>query len=143
MIANNMNDLERMLRKEARKAMDVVSAKALGNMYEETGDYYSQGKPKMYQRTGALGDTPKVTKTTSLGDEVSFDAYLDQKYVYETGDNPTMGQVLDLANYGTPWTTHSGATARATLGKKGFWERSEKKIEKTLDDTMSQFFEKQ
>ena len=143
MIASNMNNLERMLRNEARKAMDVVSAKALGDMYEETGDYYSQGKPKMYQRTGALGNTPKVTKTTSSGDEVSFDAYLDQNYVYPTGDNPSMGQVLDLANYGIPWTTQGGATARSTLGKKGFWERSEKKMEKTLDDTMSQFFDKQ
>ena len=95
MIASNMNDLERMLRKETRKAMDVASAKSLGDMYEETEDYYSQGRPAIYERTGALGDTPKITRTTSSGDEVSFDAYLDQNYVYSTGDNPSMGQVLD------------------------------------------------
>lgn len=143
MIANNMNDLERMLRKETKKAMDVASAKSLGDMYEETGDYYSQGRPAIYERTGALGDTPKITRTTSSGDEVSFDAYLDQNYVYSTGDNPSMGQVLDLANYGIRWKTKSGAPAKATVGKNGFWERAEKKMEKTLDDTMSQFFDKQ
>ena len=77
------------------------------------------------------------------GDEAAFDAYLDQSYVYPTGDNPSMGQVLDLANYGKPWITKSGTPARHTLGKKGFWDRAEKKMEKTLDDTMSQFFDKQ
>lgn len=142
MIASNMNNLERMLRKEIQEAMRETSGDMLRDMYGETQDFYSQGHPKMYERTGTLGTTPRVTKTVSSGDEVSFDAYLDQKYVYATGDNPTMGQVLDLANYGIPWTTHGGATARATLGKKGFWERAEEKMEKTLDDTMIKFFNK-
>lgn len=143
MIVHSMNDLERMLRKEVKEAMRQTSGNMFRDMYEETQDFYSQGNPHIYKRTGALGTTPRVTKTVSSGDEVSFDAYLDQKYVYATGDNPTMGQVLDLANYGIPWTTHGGATARATLGKKGFWERAEEKMEKTLDNTMSQFFDKQ
>lgn len=143
MIASNMNNLERMLRKEIQEAMRETSGDMLRDMYGETQDFYSQGHPKMYERTGTLGTTPRVTKTVSSGDEVSFDAYLDQKYVYATGDNPTMGQVLDLANYGIRWKTKSGAPAKATVGKKGFWERAEKKMGKTLDDTMSQFFDKQ
>lgn len=143
MIAKNMIELERMLRKEVKEAMRATSGNAFRDMYEETQDFYSQGQPQIYERTGVLGTTPRVTKVTSSGDETSFDAYLNQEYRYATGDNPSMEQVLNLANYGIPWKTQSGALARPTVGKSGFWERAEKKMEKTLDDTMSQFFDKQ
>lgn len=140
MTAKNMKELEQMLLKEMRKAMNVASERMLADMYDETGGFYTQGNPKMYQRTGALGDTPKTTAVSSSGNVVSFKAYLDTSGGYTTGDNPSMAQVLDLANYGKPWTTKSGSPARATLGKKGFWERAEKKMQRTLDRTMRQFF---
>lgn len=140
MTAKNMKELEQMLLKEMRKAMNVASEKMLADMHDETSDFYTQGNPKMYQRTGALGDTPKTTAVSSSGNIVSFKAYLDTSGGYTTGDNPSMTQVLDLANYGKPWTTESGSPARATLGKKGFWERAEKKMQRTLDRTMGQFF---
>ncbi|MDY4495008.1 MAG: hypothetical protein SPE24_09080 [Erysipelotrichaceae bacterium] len=140
MTAKNMKELEQMLLKEMRKAMNVASERMLADMYDETGGFYTQGNPKMYQRTGALGDTPKATAVSSSGNVVSFKAYLDTSGGYTTGDNPSMTQVLDLANYGKPWTTKSGSPARATLGKKGFWERAEKKMQRTLDRTMRQFF---
>ena len=140
MTAKNMKELEQMLLKEMRKAMNVASERMLADMYDETGGFYTQGNPKMYQRTGALGDTPKTTAVSSSGNVVSFKAYLDTSGGYTTGDNPSMAQVLDLANYGKPWTTKSGSLARATLGKKGFWERAEKKMQRTLDRTMRQFF---
>lgn len=140
MTAKNMKELEQMLLKEMRKAMNVASERMLADMYDETGGFYKQGNPKMYQRTGALGDTPKTTAVSSSGNVVSFKAYLDTSGGYTTGDNPSMTQVLDLANYGKPWTTKSGNPARATLGKKGFWERAEKKMQRTLDRTMRQFF---
>lgn len=140
MTAKNMKELEQMLLKEMRKAMNVASERMLADMYDETGSFYTQGNPKMYQRTGALGDTPKTTAVSSSGNVVSFKAYLDTSGSYTTGDNPSMTQVLDLANYGKPWTTKSGSPARATLGKKGFWERAEKKMQRTLDRTMRQFF---
>ena len=41
-----------------------------------------------------------------------------------------------------PFTTKNGYPARPTLGKKGFWEASEKEIERVLDETMMSFFEK-
>lgn len=144
MTANSMSELNAMLIKELGKAMNVTSDKVLADMYDETGKFYTKGKPVMYERTGALGDTPKTTSPTissfGNGGEVSFDAYLDTNYQYTSGDNPSMQQVLELANYGTPWTTKSGATAKPTLGKKGFWERAEKKMEKTFNRTLKKFF---
>lgn len=144
MTANNMNSLNAMLIKELGKAMNIVSDKTLADMYDETGKFYTKGKPVVYKRTGALGDTPETTSITTSsfgnGGMVSFDAYLDTNHQYTSGDNPNMQQVLELANYGTPWTTASGATAKPTLGKKGFWERAEKKMEKTLNRTLKKFF---
>lgn len=144
MTANNMDELNTMLIKQLGKAMNVTSDKVLADMYEETGKFYTKGKPVMYERTGALGNTPGITSLSfsSLenGGEVSFDAYLDTNYQYTSGDKPNMQQVLELANYGTPWTTASGAAAKPTLGKKGFWERAEKKIEKSLNKTLKKFF---
>lgn len=142
MIAKNMNELNKMLMKEIQKAMKVTSEKVLGDMYEETGGFYTQGSPKMYQRTGALGDTPKTTAISTMGNEVSFEAYLDKNHQYTTGSNPNMTDVLNLANYGKQFTTKNGGKARPTLGKKGFWEESEKKMEKTFDDIMKKFFSK-
>lgn len=144
MTANSMDKLNGMLIKELGKAMNITSEKVLADMYDETGKFYTKGKPKRYVRTGALGDTPKTTSPTASsfgnGGEVSFDAYLDTNHQYTTGDNPNMQQVLELANYGIPWTTKGGADAKPTLGKRGFWERAEKKMEKSFNRTLKKFF---
>lgn len=138
--AKNSADVQKMLEKALRNAMGVVNTKVLADMYEETGDYYSGGNPVMYQRTGALGDTPKTTALSKTGDGFEFEAFLDESHQYTTGDNPSMTQVLHLANNGSPWTTKGGRPAHATVGKKGFWDRAQDKMEKTLNDTMKSFF---
>lgn len=138
MQANNLNQLNTILMRELVKAMNVTSDKVLADMYGETGKFYTKGKPKMYQRTGALGDTPKTTALTVGGNTVSFEAYLDESTEYTTGKNPSMHDVLELANYGN--TNSSVGYLRPTLGKKGFWEQSEKKMEKTFERTLRQFF---
>lgn len=144
MTANSMEELRAVMLKEADKAMRVASEKALADMYEETGKFYTGKQPKVYKRTGALGDAPRITAnkkviTGSNTAEVYFDAYLDTEHVYSTGDRPEMEKVLELANYGKPWQTKSGADAKDTVGKKGFWERAEKKMEKHFNQTMRKF----
>lgn len=141
MTANNMSQLNAMLMKELRKAMNVASEKMLADMYGETGKFYTKGEPQ-YERTGALGDTPRTTALTSAGNSVSFEAYLDLNHQYTTGSYPNMEQVLKLANSGIPFTSKNGYPARPTLGRKGFWEASEKKMERTLNQTMRKFFKK-
>ena len=144
MTANNIGELKAILLKEADKAMRVASEKALADMHEETGKFYTGKKPEMYVRTGALGDTPKTTanKKTITGRnsiEVSFDAYLDEKHKYTTGDFPSMDKVLELANSGNQWITKNGGKAKHTVGRRGFWERAEKKMEKDFNKTMRKF----
>lgn len=138
MVARNMSEVNAMLTKRLRKAMEVASEKALADMYEETGNFYTGGEPEVYQRTGALGDTPKTTAVTVGGDSASFEAYLDQNHRYTTGKAPTMHDVLNLANSGI--TNSSVGNLRPTVGKKGFWDRAEKKIKKDFERTLKQFF---
>lgn len=142
MVAKNMAQLNNMLMKQVKKAMNVASDKMLADMYEETAKFYTKGEPVMYERTGALGNTPKVTAPTESshanGGSVNFNAYLDTSTKYTSGKNPTMEDVLNLANYGI--TQSSVGTLRKTVGQGAFWEKSKDKMEKTLNETMGKFF---
>ena len=138
--AKNMNELNSILIKEMRKSMKVVSEKILGDMYDKTYGFYTKGDPKVYQRTGALGDTPKVTAPIVTANTVFFNAYLDTSHEYTTGKNPTMLDILNLANYGE--TNSSVGVLRPTLGNKHFWEASVDKMSEHLDVTMGKFFDR-
>lgn len=140
MTATNMKQLKQMIIKRAEKAMSVASEKMLADMYDETAGFYTGGEPTMYERTGALGDTPRTTAPTVSGDTISFEAYLDTKHQYTSGSNPNMQQVLELANYGKPFITKNGYPAKPTVGNQGFWERATAKMQDTFYDTLKKFF---
>lgn len=140
MVATNIKQLENALKKHVRKALNVVSNKAEAIMYEETyGFYTAKTQPKQYIRTCALGDTPRTTSMTSQGNEIYFSAYLDQTHQYTTGKNPMMSEVLDVANDHYYSSVYG---LRSPVGRQHFWDRAEKKIGKTLDQTMRRFFRK-
>lgn len=143
-VAKNMKQLNDMLMRELKNAMKKVRKKSRCDMQEATKWFYEGGEPEMYVRTGALGDTPRVTYNNSYtyanGGEISFTAYLDKSHVYTTGDRPDMEKVLDLANDGIQWVTANGYYARNTVGNKKFWERAEENIEKDFESTLSKTF---
>lgn len=143
-VAKNMKQLNDMLMRELKNTMKKVRKKSRHDMEEATKWFYEGGEPEMYVRTGALGDTPRVTYNNSYtyanGGEVSFTAYLDKSHVYTTGDRPDMEKVLDLANDGIQWVTANGYYARNTVGNKKFWERAEENIEKDFEETLSKTF---
>lgn len=142
MTANNMKQLNAMLMKEMRKAMNLTSKKVLADMYEETGGFYTEGKtPNKYERTGALGDTPRTTSVSVSGNEASFDAYLDKGHQYTTGANPTMEDILNLTKQ-NPDHNSSVGYLRSVRGKIGFWERANEKMGDRLDETLDKFFNK-
>lgn len=130
-VVTNMAQLKRALQKEMRKAMQVTAKKVEADMFEETYDFYTQGAPKKYVRTGALGSTPRTTSISQNGNHVEFVAYLDQSHDYTTG-TWSMSQVMDAAE--------KGAAGSGILGKPGFWSRSEKKIQNTMDSVFRSFF---
>lgn len=137
MVATNMKQLKIMMLNQIKKTMDVSADKMLADMYNETYGFYAQSSPKQYIRTCALGDTPKVSTPTLGINSVSFEAYLDQSHYYSTGKEPSMSDVLNLANYGI--TDSSVGMLSPTLGKRGFWERAKNKMSKTLNENIKTF----
>ena len=138
MIVKNMQELERMLMKQAKKAMKVVASKVEADLYEETAGFYTGGEPSMYQRTGALGDTPKVTAIEQSGREISFNALLDTSHRYTTGKQPSMSAVLAVANdHGLA----SSYVLRPPVGSQHFWDRALDRMEDTFNSTMRSFFD--
>jgi len=138
MTAKNNKELETMLMAQLKKAMRVGSEKVLAEMYDKTGSFYTGGEPKQYERTGALGDTPKTTVISTTGNGVEFTAYFDDAHQYTTGKKPTMHDVLDLANYGI--TNSSVGKLRNAVGKRGFVDEADANIQKIMNDTLGQFF---
>lgn len=130
MVASNMAQLEQMLMNQMKKAMNVAAEQMKADVYEQVGSFYTQGSPKVYIRTGALGDTPRVTPITSSGKTVSYEVYLDQSHSYSTG-TWDMATVMEHAESGN---------GGGILGKPGFWQRSQNNFQKTLDKVMRSFF---
>ncbi len=127
--------------RQLAKAANAANQKILDKMLEETWGFYTGGDPVMYQRTGALGDTPRTTAVSVSSDaggaSATFTAYLDTNHSYSTGRNPSMETVLDLANNGGDMTS---PPMRAVVGKSGFWDRAEDSMQDILDDTVSEYF---
>lgn len=139
MAAKNMKQIESMLMQEIERSMNEASKKALEDMKEEVAGFYAGGTPTMYERTGALGDTPKITKPSASGRTVSFDAYLDENHKYTTGKNPTMEDVLNLTK-ATPVHNSSVGYLRSVRGRVGFWERAKDKMERDFNETLRKTF---
>lgn len=138
MRAKNQAELERMLKRDLLRAMKAGSKKILEDLYESAGEFYTGTDPKMYERTGALGDTPMISDIYDGGKEISFTAGFDDTGKYTTGKNPTMHDVLDLADKGI--TNSSVGILRPAVGNMGFVESSENKIEKTMDTIIGNAF---
>lgn len=129
MVASNMAQLEQMLMNQMKKAMNVAAEQMKADVHEQVSSFYTQGSPRVYVRTGALGDTPRVTPTTDSGKSISYEVYLDQSHNYSTG---TWDMATVMAN------AESGGGG--ILGKPGFWQRSQSSFQQTLDMVMGSFF---
>jgi len=123
-------ELERLLRREAKRALKIAERKAEEDMFEEVGNFYAGGEPKKYERTGQMMDTPKTRKLSDL----SFEAYLDDSGGYTTGKHPSMADVLELTNEGR------FPGLRPAVGSKNYWNRAERKILKHADEAFKSVF---
>lgn len=137
--ASSMAELERMLMAQMQKAMNVVSEKVKADMYEHTGEFYTQGKPELYVRTGGLGDSPRTTSLKKSGNEVSFEAYLEPPS-YKV-PNPVFTERHLPSRYSGSEVLGAAEVGQAgILGKPGFWKRSLDDMKKELQSTIPQFF---
>ena len=94
-------------------------------------DYYSQGSPKIYKRTGTLLTSPETTPVSGGGKEWKFTAYMDESISYSTGTY-SGDEVIDVTEKGV-----SGV-----LGKSGYFHRTEDEIPDIVDKHMSKYFDR-
>ena len=131
--AKNKRELEKMLMDSLETTMKKVASKSLKELKSTTNDFYHIGKkPKLYQRTDQLKNTPQVSPLTRNETSISFDAELDASGQYSTGSNPTMYQVLQWAEHG-----EAGIT-----GGPLKWNQAKEKIRKTFREEMQKKYEK-
>ena len=138
-VASSIGELEQMLRQQLQNAMQVVQAKAEADMFEEVGSFYSGGSPTIYRRTGGLGSSPRTTGLSVGGNSVSFEAYLEPpSYTVPNPDFTSRG----YASYFSPLQAMNAAEYHFAnvRGRPGFWQRSEKRIEQDLNNTIASFF---
>lgn len=136
MAIKSINGIKKALMKELKAAMNEAEAKAKEDLKAGTDYFYAGGEPSVYQRTGALGDTPRTGNRRNSDTSITFEAYLDKSHTYTTGDCPSMEQVLNLANYGKAWAAQIGST----VGNKGFWEKAIKDVEQDFYSIIGKHF---
>ena len=67
MTVTSISQMKKLLNQRMAKAMSLAANRCLEILYDETGNFYVGGEPGMYERTGALGDTPAVTPISNNG----------------------------------------------------------------------------
>lgn len=130
--AKNKRELEKMLMDSLETTMKKVASKSLKELKSTTNDFYHTGKkPKLYQRTDKLKNTPQVSPLTRNENSILFDAGLDTSGQYLTGSNPSMYQVLQWAEHG-----EAGIT-----GGPLKWDQAKERIKKTFREEMQRKYD--
>lgn len=134
---NNWDALKKAMQDEMRKAMIEAETKSYLDALHNASDYYSEGNPKVYVRTGQYGNSPRTTDVQGSGDNLNYEIYLDQEfdyyesYVENNGHHWTTPKIFDAIENG-----YGG-----TLGNHGRWKQTEMDIEKNIKDSFGKHFD--
>ena len=140
--ASSMAELEKMIMDDMYKAMSVARTKAEQDTKDEVQSFYSQGSPKIYKRTGKLGQSVRANGANRGGKTVEFTVWLDQALTYLV-PNPAFTSRGFASYFTTPeiFEAAEGGTS-GVQGRPGFWARSFEKIKSDTDDALSMYFTK-
>lgn len=140
-MATSWDQLEHEIMLDVKNAMMVVQLRAETVMKEELFGFYAGGHPKLYVRTGQLGNSSRVSPLSVSGTTAEFRAYLDKASVHYVVPNKAFtdrgyssyfstDEVFDAAEAGTA----------GIVGRPGFWKRSEQRFEQELNKALGQYF---
>lgn len=131
---NNWNALKKAMQEEMRKAMVEAEARSYLDALHNASDYYSEGNPVEYVRSGRYGNSPRTTDVQGNGDNLNYEIYLDQSFEYPLTPRGTRDwstpQIFDAIEEG-----YGG-----TLGKHGRWQQTEEDIEKNVKEAFGKRF---
>lgn len=133
-MAKTFTDVSSLLaavNKEMMQAMNEIDKNGLKIAKKNAKDFYTQGKPKVYDRTGTYGDAPNSTGVQGGGNHWSTEIYMEESgHGYRTGSFSAR-EVWEAAENHT-----SGV-----LGKPGRWSQTEEEVEKLANEIFAKHFE--
>lgn len=128
--SNNFNILKATLQKEMASAMHNAEQRAHYKALENAENFYSQGKPKQYIRTGAYGNAPDSTGVMGSGNHLEAEIFMNSSGSgYATGTF-SAHEVWEAAESGTA----------GVLGLPGRWSETELNIEQIVNEEFGKRF---
>ena len=121
-------EVKKLIEKDVRAGMNAARDEVKPTFEDNVKGYYDIGNPIKYERTGTLLESPNTTPVYGSGNRFEFKAEMQDNISYHTGTY-TGAQVIDATEQG-----HSG-----TLGKHGYFAKTEAEIPEIVDRNMSKF----
>lgn len=121
-------EVKKLMKKDVRAGMNAARDEVKVKFEDNVMGYYSVGNPVIYDRTGTLLESPNTTPVSGGGNHFEFKVEMQDSISYHTGTY-TGAQVIDATEQG-----HSG-----TLGKHGYFAKTEAEIPEIVDRNMSKF----
>lgn len=121
-------EVKKLIEKDVRTGMNAARDEVKVKLEDNVMGYYDIGNPIKYERTGTLLESPNTTPVSGGGNLFKFKAEMEESISYHTGTY-TGAQVIEATEQG-----HSG-----TLGKHGYFAKTEAEIPEIVDRNMAKF----
>ena len=126
----NLNALLNAVGREMKSAMQSAEQRSHMKALENADEFYSQGDPIRYVRTGKYGDAPDSTGVTGGGDYLEAEIYMNPAgHGYTTGTFSAQ----------EVWEAAENHTA-GVLGMPGRWAQTESDIEQIVNEEFGKRF---
>lgn len=124
--------LEKAAIRKMQGAMKATEQRSFMSASENAKDFYTQGNPKMYKRTGKYGDAPDSTGVTGNGNHLEAEIYMNPSgHGYTTGTFSAQ-EVWQAAETGSA----------GILGLPGRWNKTKQDVEKIINEEFGKRFSK-
>lgn len=127
-VVSSFLEVKGLVEKDVRSGMNAARDEVEEKLEDNVLGYYDIGNPVMYQRTGTLLESPNTTPVSGGGNNFEFKAEMEENISYHTGTF-SGAEVIDATEQG-----HSG-----TLGKHGYFAKTEAEIPEIVDRNMSKY----
>ena len=127
-VVSSFLEVKNLIEKNVRSGMDAARDEVKPTFEDNVTEYYTVGNPVIYDRTGTLLESPNTTPVSGGGNHFEFKVEMQDSISYHTGTY-TGAQVIDATEQG-----HSG-----TLGKHGYFAKTEAEIPEIVDRNMSKY----
>lgn len=118
------------LQHELHSAMNEISLQGLMKAHENASEFYDQGDPKRYKRTGTYGTAPNTDGVKGFGNIQEVEIYMEEAgHGYSTGTFSARDVWDAVENH-----------IAGVLGKAGRWAETESDVSKIIYDVMSEHF---